>query len=368
MGAEARRAISARNKKASPPILSHEFVIQNHGDIMSCILMLAVLGFMFQVTQPISQLIVLPQYNESVALPKDIEPQNYYRTGVRDVANILFYSIACITATCVLQEYFMDKIARRFHFSKTRLSKFNESGHLLAFSLYSAGHAGYILHELGLHKDFTQLWIGYPEIHRYMTLSIKLFYLLQIAYWVHQFPEFYFQKVRKEDIRQRTIYSLVYLTLIAVAYYANFNRLGLALLFLEYISQAAFHLSRLLYFTGKVQDSATAFKAWNFLFVTVRFATLVISVLTLWYGLRSHETPYIDVVSGNFNTHVIRLNSLLVVVAVQLYMLFNFSMFHFARFRERSKEQQAQEGAAKKKQHRPKKTRESSESEGKKQK
>lgn len=49
MGIEARRAAAGRTKKASPPILSHEFIIQNHGDIMSCILMLIVLGFMFQV-------------------------------------------------------------------------------------------------------------------------------------------------------------------------------------------------------------------------------------------------------------------------------------------------------------------------------
>ena len=33
----------------NPPILSHEFVIQNHADIVSCVVMLISVGLMFQV-------------------------------------------------------------------------------------------------------------------------------------------------------------------------------------------------------------------------------------------------------------------------------------------------------------------------------
>ena len=38
-----------KSAQKSPPILSHEFVIQNHADIVSCLAMLFVLGLMFQV-------------------------------------------------------------------------------------------------------------------------------------------------------------------------------------------------------------------------------------------------------------------------------------------------------------------------------
>lgn len=47
---ELRRSMGGRGKKTSPPFLSHEFVIQNHGDIMSCLLMIVVVGLLFQVT------------------------------------------------------------------------------------------------------------------------------------------------------------------------------------------------------------------------------------------------------------------------------------------------------------------------------
>uniref|UniRef100_A0A0R3QGC2 TLC domain-containing protein n=1 Tax=Brugia timori TaxID=42155 RepID=A0A0R3QGC2_9BILA len=109
----------------------------------------------------------------------------------------------------------------------------------------------------------------------------------------------------------------------------------LALLFMEYVSQNVFHLTRLFHFAEKWNIAKTGFKIWNIVFVLVRLASAVLAVLTLWYGLRSNETPYIDSVNGNFNTAFIRLNSLLCVLALQLYMLWNFVLFHVRRYREK---------------------------------
>lgn len=38
-----------KSSSKNPPILSHEFVIQNHADIVSCIAMVFVIGLMVQV-------------------------------------------------------------------------------------------------------------------------------------------------------------------------------------------------------------------------------------------------------------------------------------------------------------------------------
>ena len=40
-----RRGKSNKN----PPVFSHEFIIQNHADIVSCVAMVLVIGLMFQV-------------------------------------------------------------------------------------------------------------------------------------------------------------------------------------------------------------------------------------------------------------------------------------------------------------------------------
>ena len=40
----------SRKKTKSPPIFSHEFVIQNHADILACIAILLVAGLLFEVS------------------------------------------------------------------------------------------------------------------------------------------------------------------------------------------------------------------------------------------------------------------------------------------------------------------------------
>ncbi|VDN33988.1 unnamed protein product [Gongylonema pulchrum] len=235
---ELRRSMGGRGKKASPPFLSHEFIIQNHGDIMSCILMVVVVGLLFQGTSAFASIFIVPQYNDTFPLTADSEPQLYYRTGIKDVATIVFYAVGWITVHAILQEYVLDKLQRKLHLSKTKMSKFAESGQLFVFALYSVLHSGklfikfykqtrlsrcagiasYIMHDLRMHIDLTKLWIGYPEIHRHMTLHLKLFFIFQIAYWLHQFPEFYFQKTRKDEMQPRTLYSLIFLFFTVVAY------------------------------------------------------------------------------------------------------------------------------------------------------
>jgi len=43
-------AVPRRGKSnKNPPIFSHEFIIQNHADIVSCVAMVLVIGLMFQV-------------------------------------------------------------------------------------------------------------------------------------------------------------------------------------------------------------------------------------------------------------------------------------------------------------------------------
>jgi translocating chain-associated membrane protein 1 len=42
--------VKKRSSTKNPPILSHEFVIQNHADIVACVAMVFVVGLMFQVS------------------------------------------------------------------------------------------------------------------------------------------------------------------------------------------------------------------------------------------------------------------------------------------------------------------------------
>ncbi|CAB3406262.1 unnamed protein product [Caenorhabditis bovis] len=334
---ENRRAGNVRAKKAQPPIFSHEFVIQNHGDIMSCVLMIVIVGMMFPLTASVAHIFVGPQYNESrkVTVEGNTFDVTGFKCGVLDIATIAFYSIAWIVIHAIIQEYGLDKLQRKAHLSKISTFKFTESGHMFFFAICSAISAGYLIQEIFAGtNDFKRIWVGYPEEHRWMTSLYKIFFILQISYWLHQFPEFYFQKMKKDEIRQKSLVSIIYMVFISLAYFMNFTRVALVLLFLEYTSQAVFHFARVAHFLEKKNISKPTFKIWNVLFVLVRIGSVVIAVMTFWYGLRQFEAPYVDASTGNFNTSFVRLNLLLSIVLLQLVQFWTFASFHLNRYRD----------------------------------
>ncbi|XP_075069733.1 translocating chain-associated membrane protein 1 [Mixophyes fleayi] len=328
-------------KKSSktPPVLSHEFIIQNHADIVSCLAMLFLLGLMFEITAKAAVMFVTLQYN--VTIPVEgllIEPVTLYQYGVKDVATVFFYMLVAIILHAVIQEYVLDKINRRMHFSKTKHSKFNESGQLSAFYFFSCVWGASIIVSENYLSDPTSLWKGYPHI--FLPFQMKFFYISQLAYWFHAFPELYFQKTKKEDIPRQLVYIGLYLFHIIGAYVLNLNHLGLVLLVLHYFVEFLFHMSRLFYFSNEKYQKG--FTLWAVLFVLGRLLTLILSVLTVGFGLTRAENQELDISSGNFNILAIRISVLASICITQAFMMWKFINFQLRRWREHSSPQPSQ--------------------------
>ncbi|KAG7228161.1 hypothetical protein INR49_013445 [Caranx melampygus] len=295
-----------RKKNKSPPVLSHEFVIQNHADMVSCLAMIILLGLMFEVTAKFAIMFITVQYNVTQVLDEKSEPVNLYQYGPKDVATVFFYLLIAVILHALIQEYILDKMNRRLHLSKTKHSKFNESGQLAAFYLFSFIWGCSILTAEDFATNPTFLWEGYPHTH--MVFQVKFFYICQIAYWLHALPELYFQKVRKEDIPRQLYYICLYVVHITGAYVLNLHRLGLVLLVPHYLVELLFHASRLFYFSD--ENKQKGFTLWALLFVIARLLTLTLSVLTFGFGLPRTENQGFSLAEGNFNVLTIRQDDL----------------------------------------------------------
>ncbi|XP_052249522.1 translocating chain-associated membrane protein 1-like isoform X2 [Dreissena polymorpha] len=322
----------ARSTK-SPPVFSHEFVIQNHADITSCVAMVFVVGLMFQATQPIASLFVTLQHNITVNATDSSETFSLFTCGLKDVFTTFFYLLICIIAHAVVQEYALDKLNRKMHLSKVKHSKFNESGQLLTFYFGSAVWGADTIVREGLH-NINQLWEDYP--HANMSFVMKIYFIIQLAYWLHGFPELYFQKTKKDEMQGRIQYTVLYLVFILGAYALNFNRVALILLVLHYIVEFVFHLARLVYFAEKTDVANHCFMVFNVLFVLVRLGSITLAFLTFWYGLQLSGQEAIDIATGNFNTKLFRINCLAATCLLQAWMMWNFITFHLRRLRERA--------------------------------
>ena len=111
---------------------------------------------------------------------------------------------------------FIKKLNRKLHLSRTKTSKFNESGQLLTFYIISAAWGIEIFRRENYLYTFPSAWKEYP--HSELSYFTKFFFIIQISYWIHNFPELYFQKIRKEEWKRRIVYSFIYLVAFSTAY------------------------------------------------------------------------------------------------------------------------------------------------------
>jgi len=317
------------------PYFSHEFVIQNHGDIVTCMCMVFIVGLMFQTTAPYASAFVAPKHNVTEITDNQSGMSALYTYGYKDFALYFFYTLVAIIFHAVIQEYVLDKLMRKIRLSKTKANKFNESGQLLAFYLVSIVCAVVIFRDESYFQSFNFFWNGYP--HAGLTFFTKLFFVLQIAYWLHMFPEIYFQKVKKEDVMNKVVFGAVNLFICASIYYLNLTRIGMTLLFIEYFVNTVFHVSRILYFSGKNQIARISFTIYNIIFVLARLTGIILSVFVFWFGFKSSSVDSIDFKAGNFNTPLVRLTCLGGSLLVQAWMMWNFILFQCKKIRENSK-------------------------------
>lgn len=258
-----------------------------------------------------------------------------YTYGLNDLFCVLFYCLVCVVAHGVVQQYLLDRSARKLHLSKIKHSKFNESGQLLTFYALSIGWAVELLRRDRLTKtSFTETIGGSQDEMSYGT---KLFFVIQIAYWLHCFPEFYLQKIRKEEITQRAFYVGLYLVSFLGAYLSNITRITLVLALLHYTAEATFHLARLLYFRQNNDLCPTVFKIWNVIFVAARLISITLSVLVFLLGLGS-KLPAATSGGQPATSYIIsstpgRFIILFIIFALQIHLMWKYLVFHLGRMR-----------------------------------
>jgi len=280
-----------KTSSKNPPFFSHEFVIQNHADIVSCIAMIFVVGLMLQATSSIATVFVALHHNLTGADPSQENPRGIpysYETGWKDWCAVFFYTLICIIMHAVLQEYVIDKISKRLHLSKFKLQRFNDSFQLLVFYAMSFLWGVDVMLRTGYLSQIRTLWEGYP-LHPMIFLH-KLFFIIQLAYYLHLLPELYFQKVKKEDQQPKIINAIGSFAFVALAYFWGFQRIALALLTLHYFGEFITHVFLMIEIFDRDEKLNSLRVANKLSFVITRFATIILSVLSLYFGLE--DTPY----------------------------------------------------------------------------
>lgn len=319
-----------KSSNKNPPFLSHEFVIQNHADIVSCVAMVFVVGLMLQATNALASIFIALHHNVTGADPSHENPQGEpysYTSGWKDGCAVFFYTLICIIMHAILQEYALDKISKKLHLSKFKLSRFNESGQLVVFYAMSFLWGFDVIVREQYFGNMAKLWEGFPE--HPMVFLHKLFFIIQLAYYLHMLPELYFQKVKKDEQKAKIQHALGGFFLIATAYFMGFQRIALVLLTLHYFCEFIAHAFQLVNIFDKEEKFTRLRLVHNVVFILTRFATMVLAFLTLFYGIEN-----VSQIKRSF--------MLSTVFGLQGYLIFDFISNVLRSKRESSNEQQSE--------------------------
>jgi translocating chain-associated membrane protein 1 len=314
-----------RANSKNPPILSHEFIIQNHADIVACIAMVFVIGLIFQVSSPIASMFIAVQHNTTRNVSTDLPPSPYffeeqmYTVGWKDSCCVFFYTLIAVVIHALVQEYVLDRFTRKLHLSKIKHSKFNDAGQLLAFSLMTTLWGTHIIQRENYLSQISLLWDGFP--HTELSFVLKFFMLIQLSYWLHWILEVYFLRMKKEEIMQKLTTTAIYTSVITLAYMANLSRVTVVLLSLHFLPEILLNFARLFHFAEKQSTSVWLFRLGNVVFIVARFLSVIFAVLTFWFGLEP------------FASHILRTAGLGFVCGLQSYLLFQFCIFQVKRLR-----------------------------------
>ena len=169
-----------------------------------------------------------------------------------------------------------------------------------------------------------------------MTFMFKFFYIVQIAYWLHVYPELYFQKVKREDMAPKIQYATLYLIFIGAAYLFSYTKIALFLMVLHYAVEAIFHAGRLLSYADKTEIARPLYRIHDALFILARLGSITLAVLTFSNGLA--KLPEADQVvnwqTGTFNTSIFRIMGLVAICGLQAFLMLNFITFQLKKRRE----------------------------------
>lgn len=107
-------------------------------------------------------------------------------------------------------------MSKKLHLSKYKLSRFNESGQLVVFYVLSFFWGLEVIYREQYFGNITKLWADFPN--HPMGFLHKLFFIVQLSYYIHMLPELYFQKIKREEQEPKIKHAICGFTLIGTAY------------------------------------------------------------------------------------------------------------------------------------------------------
>ncbi|EIW67325.1 hypothetical protein M231_02532 [Tremella mesenterica] len=152
-----------------------------------------------------------------------------YTKAWGDWAFVLWHTVWWSLVRQSMTLYVLRPLAYWFKIKRSKIMRFTEQGYALFYFGILSGCGIYVMHGLSTWWYRTEhFWLEYP--HREMTLELKLYYLMQAAYWLQQ-SMIMVLKVEKprKDYYELIAHHIVTLWLIGWSYIENLTYIGVSI-------------------------------------------------------------------------------------------------------------------------------------------
>lgn len=149
----------------------------------------------------------------------------YYDIGINDTYHVVYWVVLLTFLRAVLMQYLFDPIAKNLFAVQSRKGRvrFAEQSWSLAYYCFSFSLGFYLYYHSPYWHNTDNIFVGWP--HYRMSLLFKKYYLISIAFWLHQLVALNIEQ-RRKDHWQMFAHHIVTCSLVIGSYYYYFTRIG----------------------------------------------------------------------------------------------------------------------------------------------
>ncbi|KAM9894622.1 hypothetical protein OXX69_011307, partial [Metschnikowia pulcherrima] len=111
---------------------------------------------------------------------------SYYDIGINDAYHVVYWVVLLTFMRAVLMQFLFDPIAKHCFSVSSRKARvrFAEQSWSVVYYCFSFALGSYLYYHSAYWNNIDNIFIGWP--HYKMTALFKKYYLISIAFWLHQ--------------------------------------------------------------------------------------------------------------------------------------------------------------------------------------
>ncbi|KAM9892050.1 hypothetical protein OXX69_012133, partial [Metschnikowia pulcherrima] len=126
---------------------------------------------------------------------------SYYDIGINDAYHVVYWVVLLTFMRAVLMQFLFDPIAKHCFSVSSRKARvrFAEQSWSVVYYCFSFALGSYLYYHSAYWNNIDNIFIGWP--HYKMTALFKKYYLISIAFWLHQLVTLNIEERRKDYVQ-----------------------------------------------------------------------------------------------------------------------------------------------------------------------